>query len=299
MMTADDSGERANIIPFGKYKGRLIEELLLDDPAYLQWLTGQDWFRAKFNILHQVIINRGAESEETLQVRFLDNEFCLRVLRCLIPHYDAQAYSDFNKLRAANLQAVNENIGREKEISREHDEGLSREVKRVAKITWESENFRANLLASAHKLRDDQRIEHTTALAELERLRDLLLPPITKIKFDIERDFEAGGIDVVLTIEAKVEWARRNAPFHWRLSWSRWRDKTCWRRRFNIELKPVVGDDYPAVLRQMKANGSEVLLLRDYIGTGATREQFIKTFAIAGKRVVFLREVEETQSDGI
>jgi len=42
----------------------------------------------------------------------------------------------------------------------------------------------------------------------------------------------------------------------------------------------------------MKANGSEVLLLRDYIGTGATREQFIATFATAGKRVVFLRDVE-------
>ena len=32
MMTADDSGERANIIPFGKYKGRLVEEVVIDDP---------------------------------------------------------------------------------------------------------------------------------------------------------------------------------------------------------------------------------------------------------------------------
>ena len=51
----------------------------------------------------------------------------------------------------------------------------------------------------------------------------------------------------------------------------------------------------PAVLRQMKANGSEVLLLRDYVGTGATREQFIKTFATAAKCVVFLRDVEAQQ----
>jgi hypothetical protein len=62
-----------------------------------------------------------------------------------------------------------------------------------------------------------------------------------------------------------------------------------------IEIKPIVGDDYPAVLRQMKANGSEVLLLRDYVGTGATREQFIKTFATAAKCVVFLRDVEAQQ----
>jgi uncharacterized protein (DUF3820 family) len=59
-MTADTP--ESKIIPFGKYKGRLVEEVLVDDP---EWLAGQDWFRAKFNILHQVIINRGAESEET------------------------------------------------------------------------------------------------------------------------------------------------------------------------------------------------------------------------------------------
>lgn len=59
-----------------------------------------------------------------------------------------------------------------------------------------------------------------------------------------------------------------------------------------IEIKPTVGDDYPAVLRQMKANGSDVLLVGNYVGTGATREQFIKTFATAAKRVVFLRDVE-------
>jgi hypothetical protein len=65
-----------------------------------------------------------------------------------------------------------------------------------------------------------------------------------------------------------------------------------------IEIKPTVGDDYPAVLRQMKANGSDVLLIGDYVGTGATREQFIETLATASKRVVFLRDVEGRQTDG-
>ena len=48
----------------------------------------------------------------------------------------------------------------------------------------------------------------------------------------------------------------------------------------------------------MKANGSDVLLVRDYIGTGATREQFIKTFATASKRVVFVRDVDARQPGG-
>jgi uncharacterized protein (DUF3820 family) len=77
---------KSKIIPFGKYKGRLIDEVLIDDPNYLQWLAGQDWFRAKFVVLHQVIINRGAPAEETpehnaLQVRFLDDAFCRHFMR--------------------------------------------------------------------------------------------------------------------------------------------------------------------------------------------------------------------------
>jgi hypothetical protein len=58
-----------------------------------------------------------------------------------------------------------------------------------------------------------------------------------------------------------------------------------------IELKPSVGDDYPSVLRQMLANRSQVLVLDQYTGKGATREQFVRTFQASGKRVVFLSEI--------
>jgi uncharacterized protein (DUF3820 family) len=78
--------DRANIVPCGKYKGRPIEEVIESDPAYLQWLSGQDSFRSRFGVLYQVIINRGAEPEETpehnaLQVQFLDDDFCVRFVR--------------------------------------------------------------------------------------------------------------------------------------------------------------------------------------------------------------------------
>lgn len=89
------SDQDTGIIPFGKHKGRLIEELLAEDPQYLQWLCTQDWFRNKFTVLHQVIINRGAEPEETpehnaMQVKFLDDEYCAR----FVTHFEPiDAYS--------------------------------------------------------------------------------------------------------------------------------------------------------------------------------------------------------------
>src|SRR5262245_17855383 len=80
----------ANIIPIGKYKGRTVEEILLEDPSYLEWLGGQDWFRTKHVNVYQVIINRGGEPQDTpehnaLQVKFLDEDFRERFIRWLIP----------------------------------------------------------------------------------------------------------------------------------------------------------------------------------------------------------------------
>lgn len=90
------------------------------------------------------------------------------------------------------------------------------------------------------------------------------------------------GLGVCLVIDCDSFW-----------SWREWQGRADWSRTFWIELKPTVGDDYPAVLRQMKANGSSVLFVGEYRGQGATQEQFIKTMAMAGIRVVFARDVEE------
>jgi len=69
-----------------------------------------------------------------------------------------------------------------------------------------------------------------------------------------------------------------------------------------IEIKPTIGDDFPSVLRQMKASmpiredshakNLYCLLLRDYVGEGATREQFIQFFQSQGYIVVFFDDVE-------
>lgn len=47
---------------------------------------------------------------------------------------------------------------------------------------------------------------------------------------------------------------------------------------FKIELKPQVGDDYPAILRQMKANESNFLVYKKYTSAGVTEEQMKQMF---------------------
>jgi hypothetical protein len=58
-----------------------------------------------------------------------------------------------------------------------------------------------------------------------------------------------------------------------------------------VEIKPMIGDDYAAVLRQVRASGSMVVLVGRYDGFGATRDEFVQMFAASGKKVVFLDEV--------
>lgn len=73
-----------------------------------------------------------------------------------------------------------------------------------------------------------------------------------------------------------------------------------------IEIKPTIGDDFPSILRQIKASMPITcgnfddprsqyyycLVLRDYIGVGASREQFIQFFQSQGYTVVFFDDIE-------
>lgn len=79
----------------------------------------------------------------------------------------------------------------------------------------------------------------------------------------------------------------------------------------HVEIKPSIGDDYPAVLRQINRARTSTrqlahswkpvyetvyaqhpaLFIEKYTGVGATEEQFIQIFESAGIHVIFLDEM--------
>jgi hypothetical protein len=256
----------SNIVPFGKYKGRLIDELLVDDPDYLKWLSGQDRFRAKFSSLYTVIINRGNEPTETpehnaLQVLFLADDFCERFIRHLHPDIEGQARQELSDRRQAKIEKL------QKEIV-------------------DSEKHLPSVLKYLKKDKNDK---HWLNCVDLERqglaknrkqLSALLALEISGIIAAIsfqEKEFEKTGVDVRLRGNMTT---RSNC------------EATSDYFGYAIEIKPVVGDDYPAVLRQMRANGSNILFTERYTGTGATEAQFVKTFALSDIKIVFRRDVD-------
>lgn len=87
-----------NLIPFGKYKGQPVE-ILETDPKYREWLAAQTWVKEKHQNFYNIVINNHAEPQETpehnrLQAKFLDEAFCLKVLKRL--HFEEKLRLDMS-----------------------------------------------------------------------------------------------------------------------------------------------------------------------------------------------------------
>jgi hypothetical protein len=70
-------------------------------------------------------------------------------------------------------------------------------------------------------------------------------------------------------------------------------------RSFAIELKPQMGDDFPSVLRQMKRNNANVLVVGEFNSSICSLEEVRSMFATSGKKIVTLGEIEAILRKGV
>jgi hypothetical protein len=108
--------------------------------------------------------------------------------------------------------------------------------------------------------------------------------PCSPLRFDIQ--FEHHGWDVF--IQAQLPGAQ-----YYQLQDDPTREFTA---TAVVEIKPALGDDFPAVLRQMKANPTEqdtrrVLAYDRFTASGATLDQVKAIFAASGFAVLALGEI--------
>lgn len=271
LVTEAPSSQQGQVIPFGKYKGQPVE-VLRHDPAYVQWLSGQDWFRDRYALIHTLVINNFGEAAETpehnaLQVRFLDRNFCLALLRILDwdPAVDGLGFMQyghdeyFDEQRASLTKKV---------------EALEQEIIRAQNLIeqYGEQGWLAGKLEDARK-------KIPPLLEQLDALEPELAVVVSEWpEITIRTAFEDRGWDVALC-------AFVNAP-----SWD-----TGSRLELDIELKPSLGDDYPAVLRQMRANdrGSKnnVLVFDRFAATGASLEQVKAIFKASRFKVIALADI--------
>ena len=252
----------SDIIPFGKYRGQPIAEIVQRDPAYIQWLMQQAWFPEKFAPIYQLVVNNFAPpSEETpahnaMQARFLEFDFQWAF-------WQASGLSNNEKWRDLHARFAE----RTKEIRKAPTPCTHREYK------WTLRAHREDVQRRWNFRRDRFLISHGTSIGSAT--------------------FE-DGCDVKFSIRLWVGFPRG----------TRFCEGYNSEDRFEvlIEIKPSIGDDYPAVLRQMKRqqiarrsnahwNDKWILFVDQFSSQAITLNQARQIFAREGILIVMMDDV--------
>ena len=228
------------IVPFGKYKGQPVTDLL-KDTQYLEWCKQQEWFKKQTNIynicVNQTITTTNSDSRtpehNRLQNLFLNKTNTIQFLRKILFNQTIKV----PKSARYNFRTVFEST-----------------------FNW------------------DISIENITNYKCHERLHD-------------------GAYDDIYECDCELDDTKIN-----------YFNDIC------VEIKTLLGDDYPGVLRKMKTQiklsrneymdkdalnefqrykytPTFVLLIKDFNSSTTSKEQLIAIFKQSSIRVVFLNEV--------
>lgn len=275
--------QQNNIVPFGKHKGKTVEELLRDK-EYLQWLLAQDWFKTKFVNLYTVVINNGQEPNETpehnaMQVKFLSEEYRLKFLWSLakrIPDFRDRQPFDFGKLT----------------------DSLIRLQDTCRKCSPVPVNVDASWVMEEHENQVLQwRREVEWARKRMEEFSGKRIIGCKHLPV-----FEKNGVDAILYAKILPRFSyelKCNRVYYIGESSLDGEDTSV-----AIEIKPSLGDDFPAVLRQFKSASAynrwmercpySVLLIGQYNGVGATFDEMTDYFLSSGIIVITSGEIDST-----
>lgn len=283
------------VIPFGKHRGKSVDEVRAVDPQYLEWASAQPWFREKFESIYVSIVNVNAgEPAETpehnaMQVRFLEPEYVEAFIRSAFADAIAAGVASF-----PTIESIREMVAPIVRVAAACDE-----ARRAAKPGhWptalrEAEREQAAVirgLPDFSPLMNRPYFNQVQRAFNLEALRALgAIERATVTEKFPEAKFEVNGIDVVL---GGARFGFRVPPFDGAF-------ESFDLPRCAVEIKPTLGDDFPAAIRQINRyclgpheQFARALLVGEYTGVGATRDQFVRMAMAAGVRVIFAADVE-------
>lgn len=259
------------LVPFGKYKGQPVS-VMQNDTQYCDWLATQDWFRERYaNVYNQVIINNFTEPTETpehnrLQMLFLDDNFLKSFCDKI---FDFSLEVKFNKTVSA----------------------IKKKYEDVKKYFEENENNHSKEVLDSY-------IDFFARTNLIENF------------FEVSNiNFEQNAFDVVIN----YDFYDIDCFYPYGYGYYSDRNEFCYKYEVHkitdiilVEIKPCLGDDFPAVLRQIKSNseinigrgkkvplsGEKVLIIDDFTAQGATFEQVKKVFELSNITLLKFSDVQ-------
>lgn len=208
----------AEIVPFGKYKGRPIVDLVADR-SYVDWLAAQPWFREKYGNVYNIIIGANNQPQDTpehniFQARFLDHNECLRLCRPWLK--DASTLrSSWNKYCLKLAEAQQRNLS----ASDHHKTTLT-------SLAFEYCNW--DLFIGAGSSLEIHESNAPTCTCTCDN------------KYHIRGGYRNEHCSPDCTVEWKHDSVYQDAI-----------NGIGSQVRIAVELKPILGDDYPTVLREV------------------------------------------------
>lgn len=292
-----NSGQNSGqLIPFGKYAGKPVESLAAD-PQYVEWLVSQPWFRERHVSLYNVVINNFTTPNDTpehnqMQVRFLDEQFRIAFAMCAI---SANCREEIYRTNALCARAICDSIrvaASRIEYSKIFDKvyasrpatGYRRREDPTATIQYDM----FDIVVSKSTIQLTTEISNDNLVVKLVMgLRDrngstgkYLIEKVipSSLGSDLitasSPEFENNGLDVCYSLTGFNASKAEANP-----------------RGYRIEIKPTVADDFPAVLRQIRRNKANCLLIREYNGS-VEKNQFADFFRSQGVIVVYESDVD-------
>jgi uncharacterized protein (DUF3820 family) len=254
--------ENNTIVPFGKYKGQPIE-VLRQDPGYCEWFLAQDNIKKKYPTFCQIIINNFCEPSDTPEHNALQTRFLDNdFCLALAKLCKWKLFKKINCIR-----------------------NLEKAIRNVLKMSYNTNS------------EYDKRMEK---IEELKSMKDYVNESIFEVDgkelldgepfFRIKKVFEQDGWDVIIQTD-DTECQMGCVGY-----------KECYinQAKIAIEIKPVIGDDFPAILRQMKIArihpDFQCLIFDKFNAIGATIDQIKSMFESSGFLVFSFDDIEKAKN---
>ena len=260
------------IIPFGKYKGQPITTLL-KDTNYLEWCKQQEWFKKyhiEYNIcVNQTIVNQNENSKtpehNKIQNLFLEEENQNRLIDLLF-----NPKSIINKIQNG---LIHKDFN--KYFEKYEGDMSFNQLFTIYKIEFETTyNWDVFLKIKGQYFNFIYKKEYWR---KEWNILEKYFTDIFNIKKCEVSSYSDGKTNASLNYNSYIY----------------------------IEIKPILGDDYPNVLRKMKQQKNltscniemmrehYILLVKDFASSTTTSEQLIQIFNQSNIKVIFLKDITE------
>jgi uncharacterized protein (DUF3820 family) len=285
------------VFPIGKLKGRNLYELMENEPEKLKWFVNQQFFKEKYSNIYNIIINGSndikdsKEHNEIVQM-FYDWNFLFKFYlykKGFASRYDLDE-ANINYYLKDLKNKLNSVYNEYKVLYKHYIYTLDfcNELdllynKNKYFIEKNKDYYKTGMYADLIDTEDllkEIKANLDTYRNQFYELKDKLkiVPDLKLLYHNFERSIHSEYLMNDIVIESYSFYSYINyykTELDWkhnfnRIEMAQYKAELVKDRNMKIEIKPIVGEDYPDVLRQCKRQNTDILLIKDFVCESTT-----------------------------